>query len=341
MTARARCIRCSRRWSTSTARNAASARRASSWPVRALPCRRARPTAAGGRTTGSPAISAAAPATGRSSMRRSPPAPARRGDRCAQRRSRHRRKPSASSPTARTSSSATTTASSPRRPAPRAWPTSTRRIPTRRIVAGATDVGLWITKQLREPAARSSISAASPDLDRIDGHRRRASSIGAAATYARGRSRSSPRIDPDLGELLRRLGSQAGARLRHRRRQHRQRLADRRHAAGADRARRHAGTAPWRRRRATCRSRISSSTTASRTASRASSSRRIDRAEARGRTRSSAATRSPSASTRTSRRCMGAFRFTLDGTARSRRRGSPSAAWRRRRKRAPARRERR
>ena len=62
--------------------------------------------------------------------------------------------------------------------------------------------------------------------------------VGAMATYAAGEPLFRARIDPDLGELLRRLGSKqvraSGTVVR----QCRQRLADRRHAAGADRARR-------------------------------------------------------------------------------------------------------
>ena len=78
------------------------------------------------------------------------------------------------------------------------------RYPDATIVGGATDVGLWITKQLR-------------DLPRIVHTGRVASlhevretddcvEIGAAATYAEAEVALGG-IDPDVGEMLRRLGS--------------------------------------------------------------------------------------------------------------------------------------
>ena len=125
--------------------------------------------------------------------------------------------------------------------------------------------------------------------------------IGAGATYAQAEphlcsDRSRPRRTAAPARL------QAGARQRHGRRQHRQRLADRRHAAGADRARRDASSCARAGRCAPCRSRTSSSTTASRTARRANWSPAITRPAPARPSTSSAATRSPSASTRTSRR---------------------------------------
>ena len=78
------------------------------------------------------------------------------------------------------------------------------RHPDATIVAGATDVGLWITKQLRElprvvHAGRvSSLHEVREEADRVV--------IGAAATYAEAEP-ALRALDPDVGEMLRRLGS--------------------------------------------------------------------------------------------------------------------------------------
>ena len=148
------------------------------------------------------------------------------------------------------------------------------------------------------------MSAGCASCSAIDDGRRRASR-SAPASPTPTRCAALAAHYPDFGELLRRLGARAGPQLRHDRRQHRQRLADRRQPAGADRARRHAACSAAATSGASCRSRTSSSPTASRTGGRASSSRRSRVPQARGRARASAATRSPSASTRTSRRCCG------------------------------------
>ena len=72
------------------------------------------------------------------------------------------------------------------------------------FVSGATDVGLWITKQLREIARiiylgrMRSLRAVSDEGDAVK--------LGAAVTYAEAEE-SLARIDPDLAELLRRIGS--------------------------------------------------------------------------------------------------------------------------------------
>jgi xanthine dehydrogenase small subunit len=72
------------------------------------------------------------------------------------------------------------------------------------LVAGATDVGLWITKQLRNLSKIIHVGRVR-DLDTIaDGAEEL--TIGATATYAK-TERALAAIDPDLGELLRRLGS--------------------------------------------------------------------------------------------------------------------------------------
>ena len=54
---------------------------------------------------------------------------------------------------------------------------------------------------------RSSHSARSPSCDRDRGHRRRADRSAPASRYAEADAASRARIDPDLGELLRRFGS--------------------------------------------------------------------------------------------------------------------------------------
>ena len=220
-------------------------------------------------TTGSPAISAAAPATGRSSMRRSPPAPEPRA-----------RPASRSMPATRPAllafladsedvfvgdddrffaAPASSTAS----------PRSTSSIPTRpsspaRPMSGCGSPSSCAT------CPRSSIIGRVRGFDHIEdtGYELM---IGAGATYAQAephlaRDRSRPRRAAPPARL------EAGARRRHGRRQRRQRLADRRHAAGADRARRDARAAQGQAGAHRCRSRSSSSTTASRTASRANSS---------------------------------------------------------------------
>jgi xanthine dehydrogenase small subunit len=76
--------------------------------------------------------------------------------------------------------------------------------PDATIVAGATDVGLWITKQLRELPKIIHVGKVA-GFDKIEdtGHE---IVIGAGATYAQAEPLLQ-RIDPDLGELLRRLGS--------------------------------------------------------------------------------------------------------------------------------------
>ncbi|MGE3874031.1 MAG: xanthine dehydrogenase small subunit [Parvibaculaceae bacterium] len=72
------------------------------------------------------------------------------------------------------------------------------------FVSGATDVGLWITKQLRDLGKiiflgrMRSLRHISDDGDRVK--------LGAAVTYAEA-EQSLGRIDPDLAELLRRIGS--------------------------------------------------------------------------------------------------------------------------------------
>ncbi len=72
------------------------------------------------------------------------------------------------------------------------------------IVAGATDVGLWITKELRDlpriihTGRVPSLRAVREEDERVE--------LGAAATYAEAEAALGG-IDPDVGEVLRRLGS--------------------------------------------------------------------------------------------------------------------------------------
>ena len=78
------------------------------------------------------------------------------------------------------------------------------RYPDATLVAGATDVGLWITKQLRElprivhTGRVASLHEVRERADRVE--------IGAAATYAEAEP-ALRALDPDVGEMLRRLGS--------------------------------------------------------------------------------------------------------------------------------------
>ena len=78
------------------------------------------------------------------------------------------------------------------------------RHPDATIVGGATDVGLWITKQLRvlpcvaHTGRVASLREVRETDDRVE--------IGAAATYAEAEA-ALDGIDPDVGEMLRRLGS--------------------------------------------------------------------------------------------------------------------------------------
>jgi xanthine dehydrogenase small subunit len=76
--------------------------------------------------------------------------------------------------------------------------------PDATIVAGATDVGLWVTKQMRELPKIIHLGKVA-GFDRIEDTAEELI-IGAGATYAQAEP-SLARIDPDIAELLRRLGS--------------------------------------------------------------------------------------------------------------------------------------
>ena len=76
--------------------------------------------------------------------------------------------------------------------------------PDATIIAGATDVGLWITKQMRSLGKIIHIGRVAGLADITD-HGTHLS-IGAAATYAAAEAGLAA-IDPDLGEVIRRIGS--------------------------------------------------------------------------------------------------------------------------------------
>ncbi|RYE03808.1 MAG: 2Fe-2S iron-sulfur cluster binding domain-containing protein [Sphingomonadales bacterium] len=75
--------------------------------------------------------------------------------------------------------------------------------PETRIVAGATDVGLWVTKQYRELGPMVFIGDIA-DLRAID-DAEDALTLGAAVRYSEARA-ALTRLHPDLGELVRRIG---------------------------------------------------------------------------------------------------------------------------------------
>jgi len=75
--------------------------------------------------------------------------------------------------------------------------------PETRIIAGATDVGLWVTKQLRELGPIVFIGDIA-DLRRIE-ESPEALTLGAAVRYSDARE-ALARLHPDLGELVRRIG---------------------------------------------------------------------------------------------------------------------------------------
>ncbi|HEX9449504.1 MAG TPA: xanthine dehydrogenase small subunit, partial [Dongiaceae bacterium] len=76
--------------------------------------------------------------------------------------------------------------------------------PDATLVAGATDVGLWITKQMRNLPKIIQLSRVA-ELQQIDDQGDHLA-LGAAVTYERA-AQALARIDADLGEVLRRLGS--------------------------------------------------------------------------------------------------------------------------------------
>ncbi|HEX8623537.1 MAG TPA: xanthine dehydrogenase small subunit [Allosphingosinicella sp.] len=75
--------------------------------------------------------------------------------------------------------------------------------PETRIVAGATDVGLWVTKQLRDLGPTIFIGDIA-DLRHME-ESAEALTLGAAVRYSEARE-ALERLHPDLGELVRRIG---------------------------------------------------------------------------------------------------------------------------------------
>ena len=75
--------------------------------------------------------------------------------------------------------------------------------PDATLVAGATDVGLWVTKQLRDLPKIIHLGRVA-GLDAVE-DQPDALVIGAGATYSQAEARLAA-IDPDIAELLRRLG---------------------------------------------------------------------------------------------------------------------------------------
>ena len=108
------------------------------------------------------------------------------------------------------------------------------------LLAGGTDVGLWVTSSTAIFDTLIYVGAVQElsGLEITDTHLE----IGAAVTYTDAMDELGSRW-PDFGELIRRLGSVQIQEFRDDRRQRRERLADRRLHAGADRARRRAGAA--------------------------------------------------------------------------------------------------
>ena len=142
--------------------------------------------------------------------------------------------------------------------------------PDARIVAGATDVGLWITKQQRD-VGDIVYAGDAADLKRIvatPAHLRDRRRV-----HAGGRVRRARRALAGAARGVDAVRVGADPQQRHARRQRRQRIADRRFDARADRARRDASCSGAAARRASCRSRTSTSPTRRRRCSPASSSR--------------------------------------------------------------------
>ena len=104
-------------------------------------------------------------------------------------------------------------------------------MPEATIVAGATDVGLWVTKFMCEIAPVVIIGHLMDEVSVEDGR----IVFGAGVSYAKAFETIAAYI-PQMVELFDRIGGGAGAGHGDHWRQYRQWLTDRRHAAAADRA---------------------------------------------------------------------------------------------------------
>ena len=119
------------------------------------------------------------------------------------------------------------------------------RFPDATLVGGATDVGLWVTKQLRRPEARD-LARQGGWAGRCRRERRRRRAFARSGRHTGGRY-AAPRRD--LRRFRRVAASfriEAGAGEWNGRWKHRQRVADRRSGASPDRARRQGGAAQGR-----------------------------------------------------------------------------------------------
>ena len=204
-------------------------------------------------------------------------------------------------------------------------PGSTRNIPMQRLLRVRPMSGCGSPSSFAS-CRRSSISAGSQGLDEI---------TETARIFRSAQRPPMPRLKRFWPHRSRSRRSdpaarvQAGSRFGHDRRQYRQWLAHRRHAADADCPGREAVSAPWRKRTRICRLKISLLPMASRTAPPANSSGAIDVPKLKA----NEAFRAYKISKRFDQdisAVMGAFKFTLEGRTIDRP-VLPLAAWRQRR----------
>ncbi len=167
------------------------------------------------------------------------------------------------------------------------------------VLAGGTDIGLWVTKQLRELPPIVYVGEVAELRQHARRARRPRDRRRGVADGCLG-ARSSRLSDARRGGAALRLA--AGAQFRHAVRQPRQRLADRRFHAGADRARGANSSCAARTARGASRSRTSTSATSARTSRPGEFIVSVSVPAPPARRRGSPATRCPSASTRTSPR---------------------------------------
>ena len=157
-----------------------------------------------GFATSLPAIFAGAPAIARSSRRRLRPASANLPT-ASWRRPKSAPRRSPRSTTTKTRSSATRRPSSPPPRASNSLAALYERFPDATLVGGATDVGLWVTKQLRD-LKRVIWLGRVAGLDRSERAQTAALSLGATLNLEDAKPLLGA-IHPDLSELLRRFGS--------------------------------------------------------------------------------------------------------------------------------------